>query len=154
MPDELPFIDEFDTTVMAAAPDVFLALSRRLARSLEGRAVRLGARALGCAHQGCSLALPLAQGQEGMGFRVAAVTEPKRLVLEGRHRFARYRLTFLVDPLEENRTHLRARTEAAFPGLTGALYRALVIGSGGHEVVVKRMLAAIAARAERPGIDR
>jgi hypothetical protein len=154
VPDELPFIDEFDAVAMAPAPAVFLALSRRFARSLEGRVARIGARVLGCAHQGTSLAVPLAEGQEGMAFRVAEVCEPKRLVLEGRHRFASYRLTFLVETLEENRTQLRARTEAAFPGMAGAAYRALVIGSGGHEIVVKRMLAMIAAGAERSLKDR
>jgi len=35
---------------------------------------------------------------------------------------------------------LRARTEAAFPGLLGRLYRAAVIGSGGHRLVARRLL--------------
>ena len=33
------------------------------------------------------------------------------------------------------------------PGLRGKVYRALVIGSGGHRIVVRRMLRRIAARA-------
>jgi hypothetical protein len=41
---------------------------------------------------------------------------------------------------------LRALTFAAFPGLHGKVYRALVIGSGGHRVVVRRMLKRIAAQ--------
>jgi hypothetical protein len=93
--------------------------------------------------------VPPVEGQEANGFRVAKVTSPKLLVLEGRHRFATYRLSFFVDPLAEDRSHLRARTDAIFPGALGALYRALVIDSGGHEIVVRRMLVAIAKNAER-----
>jgi hypothetical protein len=37
-----------------------------------------------------------------------------------------------------------ARTWAEFPGPAGAAYRALVIGSGGHRLVVRRMLRRVA----------
>ncbi len=93
--------------------------------------------------------MPPIEGQEANGFRVAKVAAPKLLVLEGRHRFATYRLSFSIDPLAEGRSHLHARTDAVFPGAQGALYRAHVIGSGGHEIVVRRMLGAIARQAER-----
>jgi hypothetical protein len=100
-------------------------------------------------NRGTSYTVPPREGQEANGFKVAEVEEPKRLVLEGKHRFASYRLSFAVDPRAENRAQLRARTEASFPGIKGAVYRALVIGTGGHEIVVRRMLARIAAGAER-----
>ena len=42
-----------------------------------------------------------------------------------------------------------ARTSAAFPGVWGRLYRALVIGTGGHALVVRAMLKRIAHAATR-----
>jgi hypothetical protein len=41
-------------------------------------------------------------------------------------------------------SRLRAETHAAFPGLLGRLYRAAVIGSGGHRLVTRRLLRQIA----------
>jgi hypothetical protein len=93
--------------------------------------------------------VPPLPGQEANGFVVTKVLEPKTLVLEGQHRFATYRLSFMVDPLAPLKAQLNARTEAVFPGMTGALYRVFVIGSGAHEIVVMRMLQAIARQAER-----
>lgn len=128
---------------------VYEALSRHLARSLGTSAARVAGRVLGCAHRGMSLTTPPVEGQEASGFVVVQARAPISLVLEGRHRFASYRLSFTVDPLAAHRSKLSARTDALFPGIKGAFYRALVIGSGGHEIVVRRMIAAVAARAER-----
>ena len=72
------------------------------------------------------------------------------MALKGRHPFAAYRLVFELDP-EPGGVSLRALTFAAFPGLHGKLYRALVIGSGGHRFVVRRMLKRIAAQAYSTG---
>ncbi len=149
MPADLPFIDVLDTTVEASAPAVYEALARHLVRSLGTAGARVACGILGCAHRGASLTSPPVEGQEVSGFVVAEARAPHRLVLEGRHRFASYRLSFTIDPLPPNRARLSARTEALFPGIKGALYRALVIGSGGHEIVARRMLAAVRARAER-----
>lgn len=149
MSDPLSFIDEFDATIEASAPAVYEALARYVARALSGPGPRAVSALLGCAHRGATFTVPPLEGQEVSGFVVAEATAPKRLVLEGRHRFASYRASFILDPLAENRTHLRARTDALFPGLRGAAYRASVIGTGGHEIVVRRILAAVAARAER-----
>jgi hypothetical protein len=149
LPGDLPFIDNFDTTVDASPPAVYEALARHLGRSLGTAGARVACRILGCAHRGASLSTPPVEGQEASGFVVAGAEAPDRLVLEGRHRFASYRLSFTLDPLPRNRTKLSARTDALFPGFTGGLYRALVIGSGGHEIVARRMLAAVARGAER-----
>ncbi|MEO8502154.1 MAG: hypothetical protein ABI565_14635 [Vicinamibacteria bacterium] len=149
MPADLPFIDEFDVKIEASAPAVYEALTRHLGRSLGTASARMGARLLGCVHRAATYVAPPVVGQETNGFVVAEVKDPTRLVLEGRHRFARYRLSFLIDPLTTNLTRLTARTDASFPGVVGAVYRALVIGSGGHQIVARRMLAAVAARAER-----
>ena len=52
---------------------------------------------------------------------------------------------FELDPEPPGRTRLRAATWAAFPGLHGKVYRAAVIGTGGHGVTVRRTLKRIAA---------
>ncbi|WP_256668217.1 hypothetical protein [Nocardia cyriacigeorgica] len=79
------------------------------------------------------------------GFALDAIDPPHRLSLAGAHRFSRYTLTFELDDRGPRHTVVRARTRAEFPGVGGAVYRALVIGSGGHELVVRRMLRRIAA---------
>lgn len=77
------------------------------------------------------------------GFTIAERVEPQRVVLRGQHRFARYELAFEVDASGPS-TKIYARTRAAFPGALGKLYRAAVIGTGGHAVVVRDMLRRIA----------
>ncbi|WP_238815912.1 hypothetical protein [Nocardia brasiliensis] len=81
------------------------------------------------------------------GFGLDAAEEPSRLALSGRHWFSRYALIFELDEQGANRTRLRARSLANFPGPHGKIYRALVIGSGGHRLVVRRMLRRIEAAA-------
>jgi hypothetical protein len=90
----------------------------------------------------------LAAGSTVVGFTVAEA-EPERLLrLAGRHRYSRYELTFVLTA-EPGGTALVARTHAAFPGPLGFAYRSLVIGTGGHRLVVRRMLAGV-KRASRP----
>jgi hypothetical protein len=71
--------------------------------------------------------------------RVVEAEPGRRLALRGRHRFSNYALTFVLDG-----DRLRAQTHAAFPGVPGRLYRAAVIGSGGHRLVTRRLLRQIA----------
>lgn len=84
------------------------------------------------------------------GFAVAEENAPRHVALRGRHRFSRYELAFDVHPGPGGVT-VSARTSAAFPGVAGRVYRALVIGSGGHRLAVRRMLEQIARSAERAG---
>lgn len=88
-----------------------------------------------------------------LGFVLDEAVTQERLALKGRHWFAAYRLVFTLEPLSDgagsHRTRLAAQTWADFPGVKGRAYRALVIGSGGHQIVVRRMLHRIAARARR-----
>jgi hypothetical protein len=149
MTTDLPFIDEFDTVVEAPRSLVFAALARTAGRSFEAPGGRAFTALLGCEHRGSSYTVPPLVGQETNGFQVAEVDEPARLVLQGRHRFAAYRLSFTIDDLGLGRSRLRARTDARFPGLKGAMYRGLVIGSGGHALIAKRLLRVIARKAER-----
>jgi hypothetical protein len=82
------------------------------------------------------------------GFAVAEAVAPRRVALCGAHRFSRYELAFQIEPGAGSVT-LSARTAAEFPGILGSVYRALVIGSGGHGILVRRMLRRMARSAER-----
>jgi hypothetical protein len=130
----LPFIDEHRIGVSATPERVWAAL-QRLARGRLSRPAPAAFKAL--------------WGLEpASGFAVAEEAEPRHLALRGRHRFSRYELSFEVGPGPDTVT-LSARTSAIFPGIAGTLYRSVVIGSGGHGVIVRRLLAAVAQAAER-----
>ncbi|WP_309234791.1 hypothetical protein [Nocardia sp. XZ_19_385] len=81
------------------------------------------------------------------GFVLVAAEEPARLALEGRHWFSKYELIFRLDEEGPSRTRVRAESWAEFPGLHGKIYRALVIGSSGHKLVMRRLMRRIAAAA-------
>jgi hypothetical protein len=83
------------------------------------------------------------------GFAVTSSATPERIALTGHHRFADYELAFEVHPTPEG-AEVCARTSAEFPGAAGRVYRALVIGSGGHRLAVGAMLRRIRRAAERP----
>jgi hypothetical protein len=84
------------------------------------------------------------------GFSVRASECNRLLSLAGRHRFSEYELEFeLESSADLAATTLEARSFAAFPGLKGAAYRALVISSRGHRIGVRRILAQVARRAQR-----
>lgn len=104
---------------------------------------------LGCADTVASGPRPLAAGSTLPGFRVHGAHRPGELVLAGRHRFSKYALTFRLEPLATDRSHLRAESRASFPGVRGAVYRTLVVGSRGHVFATLRLLGAVRRRAER-----
>jgi hypothetical protein len=79
---------------------------------------------------------------------VTRAVRPEILRLEGRHRFSRYALTFRLREAG-NATTVTAESRAEFPGMAGTAYRALVVGTGGHVVAVRRLLARIAAEVTR-----
>jgi hypothetical protein len=81
------------------------------------------------------------------GFAVEVALPGAELRLAGRHRFSVYALTFRLDDLGAGRTRLRAESRAAFPGPVGALYRAVVVRSGAHVVLTRRLLRAVRNRA-------
>lgn len=85
-----------------------------------------------------------------MGVRVARADAPRELALAGRLRFSDYALALRLDALDDGRaTRVRAETRAAFPGVAGGAYRLAVIGTRGHVLIVRRLLGAVARRAER-----
>ena len=160
----LPYVDEHATEVGAGAGETWAALLVAVERSFAGRATPAIARALGCEDAAAAGPRPLAVGSAIPGFHVVAarppadgaasgagapVGAPAELALAGRHRFSRYALIFRVDPLAADRSRVRAETRARFPGLEGATYRALVIGTRGHVLLTRRILAVVKRRAER-----
>jgi hypothetical protein len=145
--DALPFVDEQATTIEAEARVVRVALLATLDRSFSRRGAAAYARAVGCVPHDASGPRPLAPGSSVPGFAVTASSDGE-VVLEGRHRFSTYRWIFRLDATGDGRTLLRAETRAAFPGVTGGLYRMLVIGSRGHATGTRRLLAGVRRQAE------
>jgi len=123
--ERLPYIDEHAISVPASPAETWSALLRKMCRDPEDPST-----------------VPL-------GFRLEEATPPRRLALQGRHLFAVYRLVFELEPEGHDLEGVRVRalTFADFPGVHGRAYRALVIGTGAHRVVVRRMLNRIAAMA-------
>jgi hypothetical protein len=135
----LPYIDEHGLQIAAPGPAIWAALLRVL-RGMAGSTAL--ARVLGCDPARSTGEFAGRPGDAVPGFRVVEAEPGRRLALRGRHRFADYALTFIVDG-----DRLRAQTHAAFPGVRGRLYRALVIGSGAHRIVTRRLLRQVARRA-------
>jgi hypothetical protein len=85
------------------------------------------------------------------GFVLDRAKPHEEYALNGRHPFAVYRLVFELDEEGSQRTRVRALTWAEFPGIRGKIYRTLVITSGAHRIVVRRMLKRVAAEARPHG---
>ena len=129
--ERLPYIDEHAITIDANREETWSALLRVMCRD------------------------PLNPATVPIGFVLDEARPYDRFALKGRHPFAVYRLVFelgqnLTDPAPR-RTRLRALTWAAFPGLHGTVYRALVIGTGGHRFAVRQILKRVAAEAHSRG---
>jgi hypothetical protein len=135
--EQLPFIDEHCQQVDAPADVVWSALLKVLRRAMGGSGPL--ARILGCDPAQSTADFAGRPGEALPGFRVIEAEPCRRLALRGRHRFAYYELTFVLDG-----NRLRAQTHAAFPGVLGWLYRAAVIGSGGHRLLTRRLLRQVA----------
>ena len=146
--EELPPIDEHAIEIDAPAEVAWEALFPTLERSFNGRNAERYAERLGAV-------VTVAQGDlhhpGGMlpGFTVIRAIEPVMLALAGRHRYSQYAVVFRIDLLPGQRSQVRLETRAEFLGRKGRLYRAGVIGTRGHVLVVNRMLRAIKRRAER-----
>ncbi|HEY2450892.1 MAG TPA: hypothetical protein VGI49_19045 [Mycobacterium sp.] len=118
----LPYIDEHAITVDADPAETWSALLRIICRD------------------------PRDPSTVPTGFVLDEARPPERFALKGRHPFAMYRWVFELDAEAPQRTRIRSATWAYFPGLHGKIYRALVIGTGGHRVVVRWTLRRIAAQ--------
>jgi hypothetical protein len=135
--EQLPYIDEQSQRVDAPADVLWTALLKVLRRQMGGSAPI--ARILGCDPAEGTAEFAGRPGEAVPGFRVVEVEPGRRLALRGRHRFSNYALTFVFEG-----DLLRAQTHAEFPGVLGRLYRAAVIGSGGHRLVTRRILRQVA----------
>lgn len=147
--ERLPFVDEHRVVIRAAAADVWDVLAVVAAGMGTGVVTARYAGLVGAEPRRRAGRFP-DPGASVPGFEVAQAVPEKLLRLAGRHRFARYELTFrLAEGENPGETVLRAETRADFPGVAGTAYRTLVIGSGGHRVAVPRLLRVVRARAER-----
>ncbi|MGH2983202.1 MAG: YybH family protein [Solirubrobacterales bacterium] len=153
--DSLPPVDEHGVEIAADADQVWEALAATLPKSLNTRRSAGLAKVLNCAFTEAS-GEPTVIGSTVPGFIVSRSIRPSVLALLGQHRFSRYALVFRIDELGTGRSRLRAETRAEFPRAKGRVYRALVIGTGGHILVVRRILSAVRRRAEgkRATVDR
>jgi hypothetical protein len=149
--EDLPYIDEHSRTIGAPAERVWSALIS-VVRTDLGRiapgALTGAMRVEPTRWQGQWRETPRV-GDTLPAFAVTESQPPERLALRGRHRFSSYALIFELEQTGSETCVLRAQTRAEFPGLSGRAYRALVIGSQGHRIVVKRLLRNVAQRAKR-----
>ena len=129
MADDLPYIDEHTIGVDAPRERVWTALERYIESLLHGVERNPLVALLG--------------PRPRAGFDAVEKVEQQRLSLAGRHHFSRYRLDFELRDIPGGGTRVQARSYAAFPGLHGRTYRALVIGTGLHVVATKHMLRGI-----------
>lgn len=127
--ERLPYIDEHAITVDATREDTWSALLRVMCRD------------------------PRDPSTAPTGFVLDEARPPARFALKGRHPFAVYRWVFELDDQPGGRTRVHATTWADFPGLHGKIYRALVIGTRVHRVLVRWTLKRIAATADRHAAD-
>lgn len=144
--EQLPYIDEHRTRIAAPTAAAWDALLSALSSQFGAVPAPL-ARAWGLSpreRRGDWSRSPR-PGDSVPGFEVAEIDSGRRLALQGHHRFSRYALVFELDPAGDACT-LRAQSWAAFPGVKGAGYRALVIGTGGHRVAVRRLLRTVERR--------
>src|SRR4051812_12927357 len=146
-PAALPLIDSHATEVAADVETAWASLVLFLPTPAPVY-VRAGAGALGCDVTDVSGWETPGVGATVVGFTVVAFDVPTTLALAGRHRFSNYALTYRLHPSGAG-TRLMAESRGEFPGVAGAAYRTLVIGSRGHVVAVRGLLRRIKTLAER-----
>ena len=149
--ERLPYIDDHVKTINATPERVWAALLSTMRGQPGHQLPRPLVAAWGLEHPTRSgdWTDSVSAGDTVAGFAVYETEPPRLLRLRGSHRFSRYEFRFELHPIDPDRVELHAKTSAAFPGVHGRIYRALVIGTGGHRIAVRRMLTAVARRAER-----
>jgi hypothetical protein len=145
----LPWVDEHATELDGTPTVVWPALLRTVEKMTSGGAAPRYARLVGCADTEVGGPRPLEVGSTFPGFHVAELIPERLLSLRGSHHFSDYELVFRLEPLGGVRTRLVAETRADFPGVKGRAYRALVIGTRMHVLVVRRVQRGVAHRVAR-----
>ena len=144
---DLPHVDEHAVPVAAPPAAAWRAVLETLSATFASPTAGTTARVLGCDPVATSGWERPGVGSTVPGFRIVVAEEPRLLVAAGRHRFSRYGVVVRLEPADGG-TRVRLETRAAFPGAHGRLYRLAVIGSGGHAVAVRRILAGVRRAAE------
>jgi len=144
----LPRIDEHEISVNTSAAVAWAAAVAVFGRTTSTPAWRAFARAIRCQPDHAA-GVAETGGATVPGFRVVRSDPPTEWALEGEHLFSHYALTFRVTPVDAERCRIAAQSSAAFPGIHGTVYRALVIGTGGHLIGVRGLLRSMKAAAER-----
>lgn len=143
----LPLVDRHGFRTTVEPQQVWAALAPTLMSSFGRRRSRAFARMVGCRERRVSRPFLMEGGDTLPGFRIRASRAPEELVLQGEHRFSNYALVFRIGG-REGITSVSAETRAVFPELRGILYRTMVIGTGLHAFVVRRILKGLRRRAE------
>ena len=110
---DLPFVDAHDVVLPVAIDSAWERLTRLVTRSSM-----LGPK----------------------GFPDRELSAPTCLRLAGGHLFATYELRFDLEAISATETRVSATTHAKFMPGPGRVYRAFVIGSGAHAVIMRRFL--------------
>ena len=129
---DLPYLDRHTIDIEASPAVVWLAL----------RAYAL--HELGMAES--SRFASLLGTQPWSGFAITVEQPPHRLVARGRHRFSDYAIVFELHAQNPTKTRLEAHSYARFPGVAGALYRLVVIGTRLHVPATRHLLRAVRDR--------
>ena len=145
--EKLPPIDEHyidveapaEATYAALFPTMESALGSKFSRSYCERIGALETEAHGDLHH---------PGGTLPGFTVTRAIAPVMLALAGEHKYAKYAVVFRIDLLPGQRSRVRLETRAEFAAGKGKLYKAAVLGTRGHIIIVNRMLRSIKRRAE------
>ena len=146
--EELPPIDEHyidveapaEATYAALFPTLESALGSKFAHSYCERIGAIETEAHGDRHH---------PGGTLPGVCVTRAIAPVMLALAGEHKYAKYAVVFRIDLLPGQRSRVRLETRAQFAAGKGKLYRAAVVGTRGHILIVNRMLRSIKRRSER-----
>jgi hypothetical protein len=142
----LPFIDEHSVIVRAPPTRVWENLGDVIV-SFFAVSSDVIAYAMDVSPKHLTGSFPL-EGSSIVGFRVSISRPPEELVLNGRHRSSTYLLRFLIGTLPNGSSSLRAQSYAVFPGLSGSLYRMLVIGTRAHIFAVRYLLKTVKKHSE------
>lgn len=146
--ERLPALDEHGIQIDAPSEIVWPAVIAAVRRTLGHPTSSRLARGLGSEELEVDSNFP-AIGSTLPGFVVARVVGPAVLALEGEHDYARYAILFVLDPLPDDRTLLRAQTRAEFKGGRGRAFRRLTIGTHAHGAVLRQILRKSRRQAER-----